>query len=394
MLCSDVIWHALALAAAVGVTTGETGSAEQGEVEDPCAAPARPIPPRQLTAFEVDPSDTRLLSSDRERSDPLAVLVPADRGIVDTPRSRVPLSELPEGAPHEMVAASLAHIDALRQLDLGKSGLRDLTPLGHLQNVEQLTLYDTAVSDLRPLAGWATLQMLDLRTTPVADVAPLAGMPFLQRLALDETNVKELRPLRTLRCLEQLGLRDTPVVDLRPLVKLERLRELHLDGSAVASLRSLARMRQLEVLTVSYTSVRDIRPLARLSSLKVLSLEGSKVKDLRPLYGLKQLDVVDIRGLPLEVSDVDALVDALPFTTVYTTVYEDAERRRQEAEAVMRLARARFELAKTMWRGGSKLHEARALAEKALNGFRSAGTEAAARLEAETLEWLRSHTIP
>jgi hypothetical protein len=200
--------------------------------------------------------------------------------------------------------------------------------------------------------------------------------------------------LSTLQCLEQLGLRDTPVVNLRPLAKLGRLRELHLDGSAVTSLRSLAKMRQLEVLTISYTSVRDIRPLARLSSLRVLSLEGSDVKDLRPLYGLKQLDVVDIRGLPLEVSDVDALVDALPFTTVYTTVYEEAERRRQEVEAVVRLATARLELAKAMWRSGSNLDEARALAEQALNGFRAAGTDAAGHHEEETLDWLRGHTIP
>lgn len=381
------------LVAGLSVPTTVTGPVDPGLAVDPCNPPAAPVAPRTPAPFEVDPSNVELLDSSLDRTDPLAALVPVARDPVSVAPPTVPITELPEGAPHEVVAASLARIDGLRHLNLGRSGLRDLQPLAHLRNVERLDLYDTAVSDLRPLAAMTTLAALDLRTTPVVDVTPLSGLKILKHLALDETKVTELGPVSQLSCLEELGLRDTPVARVGPLAGLRRLRELHLDGTAVVDLRPLAKLDGLEVLTLAHTNVRSIRPLARMTDLRVLSLEGTSVTDLRPLHRLRQLDVVDVRRMPIDAEDVEALQDALPFASIYTTVYEEEDRRQQTIETQMRLGTARFELAKTLWRGGERREEARELAQEALDAFLQAGERAARAQISAVREWLVRHPI-
>lgn len=74
--------------------------------------------------------------------------------------------------------APLAQHAALAELNLSKTGVRDLGPLAKLP-LQKLWLRSSPVDSLEPLAG-LPLAELDLRETPVTDLAPLQGLPLVK----------------------------------------------------------------------------------------------------------------------------------------------------------------------------------------------------------------------
>jgi hypothetical protein len=72
----------------------------------------------------------------------------------------------------------------LECLDLGKTYVRDASPLSALTGLRTLRLCHTHVEALSGLSGLVGLQDLDLAGTPVRDVATLAGLTSLEYLHL------------------------------------------------------------------------------------------------------------------------------------------------------------------------------------------------------------------
>lgn len=242
---------------------------------------------------------------------------------------RVSISALPEAAPHDMVVAALRGVDGMRRISLGRTQLRSLEAVAHVRSLETLELYDTQVTDLGPLRHVTTLRFVDVEGTRVRDLAPLAHLPRLERLDLGATEVRDLGALRRAQCLVRLDARYSAVASVAPVGALPRLRTLKLDGSKVTDLGPLRRAKALEELRVADTGVRSVRPLAGLQSLRVLDISGTRVRDLRPLHRLVHLEELDIRDTPVSMDAVDALEEALPFTTIYTSVYDEEIERLQ-----------------------------------------------------------------
>lgn len=195
----------------------------------------------------------------------------------------------------EVSLAPLAHLPALREVDLTRTYLRqdDIDALAGHVGIEALALraYGDAIQDrldlapLRALAGLRRLTLVDLR---VRSLAPLAGLRGLRALRIRynatmgalvaEPERLSLAPLRGLEVLELAGRLGRVALELAELGRCARLRELRLSDTEDAPLVSAA-------------------PLARLRRLRRLDLAGTRLAGLDGLW-----------ELPLEVLEVPATV--------------------------------------------------------------------------------------
>jgi len=161
--------------------------------------------------------------------------------------------------------------DGKCDVDLARSGIRDLSPLRGLQ-IASLRIAFSDVRDLSPLAGMK-LERLTVWAASVSDLSPLAGMP-LQELNLGHCgNVRDLSPLRNMSSLRYLHLNYTGVRDLSPVGRL-KLKGLSCAGTPVTDLAPLADM-PLESLSFSPWHIsRGLDVMRAKTTLKRIESEG------------------------------------------------------------------------------------------------------------------------
>ena len=70
----------------------------------------------------------------------------------------------------------LARLTSLERLDLGRTGIEDISSLARLTSLKELSLDGTRVTSLKPLAKLASLQTLSIQETAVTDLSPLSGL--------------------------------------------------------------------------------------------------------------------------------------------------------------------------------------------------------------------------
>jgi internalin A len=95
--------------------------------------------------------------------------------------------------------SSLGKCPTLRDLQLAKSGVKDLRGLEGLK-LTSIAFAGTAVSDLKPLRGMP-LERVFFENTPVTDISPLLDSPAIERIGLAESvaNVELLSKLPKLK---------------------------------------------------------------------------------------------------------------------------------------------------------------------------------------------------
>lgn len=153
------------------------------------------------------------------------------------------------------VLASARHV---KDLDLGRMQVRDLSPLSRFSELEELGLVEMPVSNLSGLRRLVKLQSLNIcYTENLEDISDLAYLSNLKYLRLMNTQIRDLSPLERLRNLETIRVRFTPVRDISPMSKMQRLERLELE----------------------WTNVDDLSPLTNLTRLKTLVLSGTQVSD-------------------------------------------------------------------------------------------------------------------
>ena len=111
----------------------------------------------------------------------------------------------------------------IRELQLGKTGVRDLAPLRGMP-LERLWIYGTNISDLSPLKGMQ-LRMLHAAGAPITDISVLRGMPLTDVRLHGCAKLTELSPLADCKQLEELTIpeRAKNFEFLRAFPRLRRL---------------------------------------------------------------------------------------------------------------------------------------------------------------------------
>ena len=183
----------------------------------------------------------------------------------------------------------LSGLSNLEVLNLRGNALTDAWPLAGLTNLRRLDLSGNRIEDISALSALAGLEVLDLRGNALTDAWPLAGLTNLRRLDLSGNRIEDISALSALAGLEVLLLDGNGVADVGPLAGLRRLSRLDLSGNRVPNTAALGGLRFLSRLDLSDNRIAGAGPLGGLSSLVWLDLTGNPVLDVSPLAPLAEL---------------------------------------------------------------------------------------------------------
>ena len=128
------------------------------------------------------------------------------------------------------LAKPLAELTKLKELNLQRNKITDLSPLVGLKNLQELNLSDNIFTDLSPLEGLTNLKELDLSRNNISDLSPLEGLSNLQELNLSANTFTDLSSLEGLTNLKELDLSRNNITDLSPLEGLTNLQTLRIYG--------------------------------------------------------------------------------------------------------------------------------------------------------------------
>jgi Leucine-rich repeat (LRR) protein len=193
----------------------------------------------------------------------------------------------------------LGTIQTLEEFDAAlTSSFSSIEFLRNQSNLRDVDLWKDRISDISPLAGKKKLEKLKLTGTKVTNLSALSDADALRDLDLDDTLVSDISPLAGKKKLESLCLKGTQVTDLSALSDADSLRDLYLDNTPVSDISPLAGKKNLLGLGLRGTKVTDLSALSGVNALYSLDLQGTSIKDITPLLGLKKLR--DLR-LPLAV---------------------------------------------------------------------------------------------
>lgn len=206
---------------------------------------------------------------------------------VRTPSLQALPNQVLEHIVRQVVVVVEGHRSGLRILPLvSRTLLRRLQDLslavGHLRGVQALSALQ-----LRRLAAdgkraWG-LHTLDLGGTGVTDVSALAGCASLHTLDLCGTEVTDVSALAGCSSLHTLELSCTEVMDVSMLVGCASLHTLYLRDTRVTDVSALAGCSSLHTLDLCCTDVTDVTALAGCASLHTLDLSGTGVTDVSAL---------------------------------------------------------------------------------------------------------------
>ncbi len=117
----------------------------------------------------------------------------------------------------------LASMKSLRWLALGRSPIKDMSPIWELTNLVSLNIYDMDIRDLSPLTKLTELEVLSINQSEVSDISPIAELTNIKFLTLNHNKqLTDVSPLTGLVNLRELSLIGTPIKNRKPLLELLR----------------------------------------------------------------------------------------------------------------------------------------------------------------------------
>ena len=147
-------------------------------------------------------------------------------------------------------------------INVAGKGISNIIGLEFATNLRELDLSRNPITDLSPLANLITLEILDLSdASPNAlnlDIAPLITLLNLVDLSLENSRVSDISPLAGLTKLRSLDLSNNQISDFSPLTGLTQLRTLWIRGNWTGDLSPLA---ELNLINFYYDAICEIAPV-------------------------------------------------------------------------------------------------------------------------------------
>lgn len=131
-------------------------------------------------------------------------------------------------------------LQELTCLDIGKSGITDLSGIGYCSNLDTLTAWDNDIADLSPLSGLQNLACLFLGNNRISDLSPLSDLDNLTELYIWHNQIQELSPISGLTGLTILDISFNEISDFTPLSSLPNLSWIYIEGNYISENLSLS----------------------------------------------------------------------------------------------------------------------------------------------------------
>jgi Leucine-rich repeat (LRR) protein len=159
-------------------------------------------------------------------------------------------------------------------------------------------------------------QILNLNMNRIYDLKPVGELTLLSELFIDLNQVESLEPLKNLTRLKRFTANRNYISDISPLSGLVNMERLSMWENYIENVAPLSSMRKLTELDLRGNQITDVAPLTSLTSLRWLGLADNQIADVTALHAMTWLNFLDIQNNLLEQADIDALLAALPNTTV------------------------------------------------------------------------------
>lgn len=154
------------------------------------------------------------------------------------------------------------------------SDLEQLFYIGQKGGSTEHEAWRKGIHSIEDLRYCVNLRELDLSKNQISDISPLTGLQHLYRLSVSGNNVRDLSPLKSLTALEELSVSENDgVTTIEPLSGLYSLRTLYMNGTSAKDISPIMHL-DLEMIQWSTGKI----PKADRQQFKVLH-PGCKISD-------------------------------------------------------------------------------------------------------------------
>lgn len=203
------------------------------------------------------------------------------------------------------ILASYTH---LRQVDLSKNSIRDVTPLVDVPHILSLNL---SVNNIENVDPWISgvlnhLLYLDLTGNKLTALPPLS-MPALKRASFAKNQITTCEAFTGHDKLESLDLSENCLEALIGIGNMPRLQTLNVGSNALKSVSDVDGLPALHTLNLSKNKFEQLTGAwDKMKNLQTLTLSGNDIKAakaLEPISTLQKLRNVEVAPNPLTEED-------------------------------------------------------------------------------------------
>lgn len=199
------------------------------------------------------------------------------------------------------------------------SGCTTLDGLSTFKYLYYLEIDSNELTDISDLANMTSLECLYMYTYVFkADTDCLKNLTCLTELGLDLPGIENINFISSMPNLTYLALNSISTSNLSPIGRLTSLTDLSItrNSSTEADYSCIKNLKNLLHLDLSFDNLTNISFVSNLTNLERIKLSENQIKDFSPLYSLTSLESVICDSNEADVSAYEALVEALPNTSV------------------------------------------------------------------------------
>ena len=107
----------------------------------------------------------------------------------------------------------IQRLTSLQYLNIGETGISDISPIGKLTNLKYLNLsYLEDLSDISCLYALSKLEHIEIVRTKVFNISALSSMPMLKTAILNGNRISDISSLRSCPMLREIDVLGNPIV--------------------------------------------------------------------------------------------------------------------------------------------------------------------------------------
>jgi internalin A len=196
-----------------------------------------------------------------------------------------------------------------KELDLGRKGLTDLTPLRSFVNLTKLYLHKNEITDITGIDSLINLEFLGMADNQISDISKMKSLINLTWLSLGKNKITDISVLGLLKKLQLLEIEDNEITDINSLQSITDIEVLNLNNNLIHDINVLKFLKSLTTLKISGNKITDISVLTNLQSLEILNVCSNQITDISPLRSIKLRRIDFHSGNPIKVLPLPAELD-------------------------------------------------------------------------------------
>jgi internalin A len=210
---------------------------------------------------------------------------------------------------------------SIKELDLQRKDLADISDLAQFLNLEKLILTENCLSDLSPIKELVYLRELragndpflsDEEKTKRKGKNHFVEFSFLQKLVnlthveFTDTDIENINFVSMLPNVIEFWAYCNPIKSIDPLISCKKLEKAYFYACPIKDIRVCKNIPTLIGIAINETYVSDISPLEGHNGFVSLDVHGAKIADITPIKDMVGMNYLTLAGT--RVTDITPLL--------------------------------------------------------------------------------------